>query len=103
MATLRFIASAPQGSGVVFDYLILPSLLTSAQRSRLDELAQRVASVGEPFQTFFDPALLANDLRAMGFGHVKDIGPDEINARYCANRKDGLRVGGLSHLMDARV
>ncbi len=103
MATLRFIASAPVGSGVVFDYMISPSLLTPAQRSRFDALAQRVASAGEPWQAFFDPELLTRDLRAMGFAYVEDKGPEEINARYFKNRKDGLRVGSLSHLIYAQV
>ena len=103
MATLRFIASAPMGSGIVFDYMISPSLLTPAQRSRFDALARRVASAGEPWQAFFDPELLTRDLRAMGFGYVEDKGPEEINARYFKDRKDGLRVGSLSHLMNAQV
>jgi methyltransferase (TIGR00027 family) len=103
MATLRFIASAPVGSGVVFDYMISPSLLTPAQRSRFDALAQRVASAGEPWRAFFDPGLLTRDLRAMGFGYVEDRGPVEINARYFKNRKDGLQVGSLSHIMNAQV
>jgi methyltransferase (TIGR00027 family) len=103
MATLRFIATASAGSGVVFDYMIAPSLLNSAQRSRFDVLAQRAASAGEPWQAFFDPQLLTRDLRAMGFGYVEDKGPEEINARYFKNRKDELRVGSLSHLMNARV
>ena len=103
MATLRFIASAPVESGVVFDYMLSPSLLTPAQRSRFDALAQRVASAGEPWQAFFDPALLRRDLRAMGFRTVEDSGPEEINARYFNERKDGLRVGSLSHVMKAHV
>ncbi|MFH1081038.1 MAG: class I SAM-dependent methyltransferase [Pseudomonadota bacterium] len=103
MATFRFIASAPVGSGVVFDYMISPSLLTSAQRTRFDSLARRVASIGEPWQAFFDPELLARDLRTMGFGYVEDNGPEEINARYFKDRKDGLRVGSLSHLMKVEV
>jgi len=103
MVALRFIASAPVGSGVVFDYMISPSLLTSARRSRLDALSRRVASAGEPWQAFFDPEVLTKDLRAMGFGYVEDRGPEEINARYFKNRKDGLQVGSLSHLMKAQV
>jgi methyltransferase (TIGR00027 family) len=103
ITTLRFIASAPVGSGVVFDYMLSPSLLTPAQRSRFDAIAQRVASAGEPWQAFFEPALLTRDLRAMGFGYVEDNGPEEINARYFKDRKDGLRVGSLSHLMKAQV
>ena len=103
MATLRFIASAPLGSGVVFDYIISPSLLTPAQQSRLDGLSRRVALAGEPLQAYFDPKLLATDLRALGFGYVEDKGPEEINAVYFKNRKDGLRVGSLSHIINARV
>jgi methyltransferase (TIGR00027 family) len=103
MTALRFIASTPAGSGVVFDYMISPSLLNPAQRSRFDALARRVASAGEPWQAFFDPGLLTRDLRAMGFGYVEDKGPEEINARYFKNRKDGLRVGSLSHVMNAQV
>ena len=103
MVALRFIASAKVGSGVVFDYMISPSLLTSARRSRLDALSRRVASAGEPWQAFFDPEVLTKDLRAMGFGYVEDRGPEEINARYFKNRKDGLQVGSLSHLMKAQV
>jgi methyltransferase (TIGR00027 family) len=103
MGTLRFISSAPPGSGVVFDYMISPSLLNPAQRSRFDALLRRVASAGEPWQTFFDPSLLMRDLRAMGFVYVEDKGPEEINAMYFKNRKDRLRVGSLSHLIYAEV
>jgi methyltransferase (TIGR00027 family) len=103
MTTLRFIASAPIGSGVVFDYAISPSLLDPAQRLVFDALANRVASAGEPWRTFFDSAELMKDLRAMGFGHAEDIGPVEINAKYFKDRTDGLRVGSLAHMMNARV
>ncbi len=103
MATLRFIASAPAGSGVVFDYMISPSLLTPAQRSRLDGFSRRVGSAGEPWQAYFNPELLARDLRAMGFGYVENLGPKEINAKYFESRRDGLQVGSLSHIMNARV
>jgi methyltransferase (TIGR00027 family) len=103
MTTLRFIASAPVGSGAVFDYMLSPSVLTSAQRSRFDALAKRVALAGEPWQTFFDPRLLTRDLRAMGFGYSEDNGPEKINTKYFEGREDGLRVGSLSHIMNARV
>ncbi len=103
MGTLRFIATAWAGSGVVFDYMISPSLLNSGQRSRFDALARRVARAEEPWQAFFDPESLTTDLRVMGFRFVEDKGPEEINARYFKNRKDELRVGSLSHLMNARV
>ena len=58
---------------------------------------------GEPWQSFFDPRLLTRDLHAMGFRTVEDQGPEEINLKYFNNRKDGLRVGSLSHVMNARL
>ncbi len=103
MGTLRFVASSPKGSGIVFDYMISPALLTPAQRTRFDALARRVESAGEPWKAFFDPEALTRDLRAIGFGYAVDSGPEEINTRYFKDRKDGLRVGSLSHLMNARV
>jgi methyltransferase (TIGR00027 family) len=103
MATLRFVASAPAGSGIVFDYVISPSLLTPAQMSSFNTLSRRVAAAGEPWQSFFDPEVLRKDLLALGFNYVEDNGPEQTNARYFKDRQDGLRVGSLSHLVSARV
>jgi methyltransferase (TIGR00027 family) len=103
LATLRFIASLPQGSGVVFDYGLAPSSLSPAQRLVFDALARRVAAAGEPWQAFFEPAQLDRELRQMGFGEVDDLGEQEINARYFHGRADGLRVGSLAHLLSAWV
>lgn len=102
-ATLRFVASMPVGSGIVFDYMISPSLLNPTARKVFNSLAHRVASVGEPFETFFDPASLEATLLTMGFRQIQDIEPEEMDARYFRGRKDMLRVGRLSHVMHARV
>jgi methyltransferase (TIGR00027 family) len=103
LATLRCIASSPPGSGVAFDYGLDPSSLSPAQRLVFDALARRVAAAGEPFQTFFEPAQLECELRAMGFGEVEDLGQEKINSRYFRDRADGLRVGSLGHLLCAWV
>ncbi len=102
-ATLRLIAASPAGTGVVFDYIISPEVLTPLQRERFEAFAKRVASVGEPLQALFDPERLTKELREMGFTHAEDKGPQEINEKYFRNRKDGLCAGSLSHLMIARV
>jgi methyltransferase (TIGR00027 family) len=101
--TLRFVASMPVGSGIVFDYMISPSLLNPTARLALDRLAHRVALAGEPFQSFFDPSSFKSSLLAMGFRQIENIEPEEMNARYFKGRTDELGVGSLAHIINARV
>ena len=102
-ATIHFIARMPAGSGVVFDYAVERSLLSPSQQLALDALAARVARAGEPFQLFFQPAVLTRDLAASGFGNIEDLNGDQINARYFAQRSDGLAVSGGGHLLHAQL
>jgi len=99
--TLRYVASLPAGSGIVFDYMILPSLLNEVQSRAFDLLSHRAALAGEPFKTFFHPSELKDRLRDMGFVRIEDLGPVELNDRYFRGRTDELRVGGISHVMNA--
>jgi methyltransferase (TIGR00027 family) len=104
MTTLSFIAGMPAGSGVVFDFAVDPALLNAGQRQALDALSERVARYGEPFQLFFDPGKLRDELKSLGFHRTEFLQGKEINARYFNDRKDGLLVrGGLGHLMGAWV
>jgi methyltransferase (TIGR00027 family) len=102
-ATLRFVSSMPVGSGIVFDYLISPSLLNPGARMAFDRLSHRVALAGEPFQTFFDPCSLKNTLQTMGFGQIEDIEPEEMDSLYLRGQTDKSRVGRLAHVIHARV
>ena len=102
-ATLRYVASMPAGSTIVFDYALSPSLLSPKAREAFEKLAHHVARAGEPFQTFFDPSGLSSDLMSMGFSQIEDVGPDEINARYFQGRTDDLRVRGFTRIMNAQV
>jgi methyltransferase (TIGR00027 family) len=102
--TLRFIAAMPPESGVAFDFAVARSALGFMERMALDELSRRVASAGEPFQLFFDPQTLTEDLKRMGFSQVELLGRDEINARYFADRSDKLHIrGGLGQLTSTRI
>ena len=104
MATLSFIVRLPEGSGVVFDFAVDPALLNAGQRQALGALSARVARYGEPFQLFFDPAQLQDELKEKGFRRTEFLQGKEINARYFKDRKDGLLVrGGIGHLMGAWV
>jgi methyltransferase (TIGR00027 family) len=103
-ATLQFIAGMPPGSGVVFDFAVDPALLNPGQRQALAALSKRVAAAGEPFQLFFDPEKLQDELRSLGFPRTEFLQGKQINARYFEDRTDGLLVrGGIGHLMAAWV
>ena len=104
MATLSLIARMPAGSGVVFDFAVDPALLNPGQRQALDALSKRVAAAGEPFQLFFAPGELQNELKSLGFRRTELLQREQINARYFKDRKDGLLVrGAIGHLMGAWV
>lgn len=101
--TLRFIASCAPGSGVVFDYGVDPALLAPAQRGALQMMTAKAAARGEPWKSYFDPEQLADMLGRIGFGTVESFSAPQLNERYLAGRRDGLRVGGVARLMHAGV
>jgi methyltransferase (TIGR00027 family) len=104
MTTLSFIGKMPAGSGVVFDFAVDRKLLSLGQKMALAALSKRVARYGEPFQLFFDPGKLQDELKSLGFHRTEFLQGEPINARYFKDRTDGLRVrGGLGHLMAAWV
>jgi len=102
-ATFRFIAALPQGTAVVFDYAVPPETLSWAGRLIYRQMAKRVAAVGEPWKTFFDPKELMADLRRLGFTSAEDFDGDALNERYFKGRTDRLKVGGMGHMAMARV
>jgi methyltransferase (TIGR00027 family) len=103
MATLRYVASSlPQHSGIVFDYVVPLASVGIVPRLAARALLLRVAAVGEPWQAFFDPTVLAAQLRALGFTCTEDLGPEELNARFFRDRQDRLQVAGLGRVMRAQ-
>lgn len=103
MKTLEFVASLPPESETVFDYSLPPSRMSEVQRIGHERIAERVAAIGEPWITYFDPPSLVEELRRMGFRQVEDLAPEEANRRYFKERADGLRISGAGRLMKARV
>ena len=103
METFRFVASLPAGSEIVFDCAAPTSSLNETQRSSREARADRMAAIGEPWLTYFEPSSLASDLRQMGFTQIDHLGPEAANERYFKDCTDGLRLAGRSHLMKARV
>jgi methyltransferase (TIGR00027 family) len=103
MDTLRYIASCPKGSAVVFDYLVEPSLLTPMERVVIKLVASRVAERGEPWKTYFEPDVLAESLCTHGFSIAHNLSREYLQTRYLSNRQDGLSLGNSSRLMHATV
>jgi methyltransferase (TIGR00027 family) len=91
-ATVEFIASQPRGTGVVMDYGQPRHVLPLREQLSHDSLTSRVALAGEPFHLFFTPDEMAGELRE--FSSIDDMGSQEINARYFANRTDALKLMG---------
>jgi methyltransferase (TIGR00027 family) len=102
MSTLRFVASLSPGSGVVFDYGVLPALLSAGERSSIELLSTRAAEQGERWKTCFDPTTFAGELRSLGFQEVEDLGPEQLHERYLSGRTDGLRKSGAARLICAK-
>ena len=99
-STINFIAARPPGSGIVLDYGQPRSALPFLEKLAHDSLAARVQLAGEPFQLFFTPPEIAAELTA--FRNREDLGSDEINTRYFANRTDNLKLlGSAGRLLSA--
>jgi len=70
--TLSSIAAIP-GAEVVFDYSEPLENHAPEQRPYIEKMAQRVAALGEPWLTFFDPAALADELKSLGYQEIQDL------------------------------
>jgi O-methyltransferase involved in polyketide biosynthesis len=96
------VASMAPGTEIIFDYSPPPELRDDEGRQILELLTKAVAARSEPFLTFFEPAALTERVLKLGFAEVWDPGAEKVNARYFANRSEGVRLS-LGHFMRARV
>ncbi|MBO9710245.1 MAG: class I SAM-dependent methyltransferase [Caulobacter sp.] len=80
--TLATIGALPGGAEVVFDYAEPPNALSDDARAAHLVRAQRVAAIGEPWLSYFDPPALSALLNGYGFAKVEDLGPPALAARY---------------------
>ena len=100
--TLRYIASIEAPTTVVFDYAVPPDSLSWTTRIFYRRALERLSASGEPWRTFFLPAPLGDELLALGFTDVEDLGAHEIDTRYLGHRDDGLRGGTVGRIAIAR-
>jgi methyltransferase (TIGR00027 family) len=98
MDTLTFIAEG--ANEVVFDYGEPNTAYPKDLQPGLAARAARMAAIGEPWLTRFEPAKLAAQLASLGFDRIEDLAPAEIATRFLGlARPDG--PGG--HVISARV
>ena len=102
MKTLQFIVSQPAPVSVIFDYAQPPDVFPLVQRFFYRRVLDRLEKIGEPWKSFMQPEPLRADLLALGFTSVEDLGGDEINSRYLANRTDGLQSRNVGRIAIAR-
>ena len=80
-STLKFVSEVPQAA-VVFDYVEPFQNYPAERRARIMATAERAASWGEPWLSFFDPIELLQLLRGEGFNVIEDLGLPEIAERF---------------------
>ena len=104
MDTLGFVSkSCARGSEIVFDFAPPPESLDEAERRSHEAAAARVARIGEPWISYFDPDVLSSEMRAMGYSQTRVLAAAEANDLYFKGRDDGFRVRGPGRIMAARV
>jgi methyltransferase (TIGR00027 family) len=94
LATLRTVAGFATGSCLCFDYRVPVTMLNPVERAIDAVMGQQIAALGEPWLSSFDPMQLQLQLLELGFSSAASATPEQINLRYFARRKDGLRTGG---------
>jgi methyltransferase (TIGR00027 family) len=92
-AVLSSVALFPAGSEIVLTFR-MPSDSPSP-------LAQRVASLGEPWITYFEPEALEAKLRGLGFSKVEFLSPVEAKERYFRQHPEDLPVPRRTNILCA--
>ena len=93
-AVLRSVAAFPELSEIVLTFVTPPGDSPSL-------LAQRTASLGEPWLSYFEPDVLEAKLRGAGFSKVEFLTPTEAEARYFGQRPADLPVPKRTNILSA--
>jgi methyltransferase (TIGR00027 family) len=102
VATLKSVAScAPADSQLVFTYM--DERIFASKSDSFLAFQQRVAAMGEPLLSGFDPNTLALDLKGCGLILDEDQSGEQTNARYHRSSWDVPGRPSHSHIARARV
>jgi methyltransferase (TIGR00027 family) len=100
VATLDYIA-AIEGAEVVFDYGEPFENFPPPMRANLTAIAERAASLGEPWLSMFNPPDMAELLRGRRFAFFEDVKRAELAARYYGKLGKDLPAGPGGHVVRA--
>jgi methyltransferase (TIGR00027 family) len=101
-ATLGWIGALPGGAHVVFDYGEPREAVSVEARAYMQERMARVAAIGEPWISFFEPAALHEKLREFGFRDIEDVPGAAIGERFLGlPRADAPARRGGGHILRA--
>lgn len=103
LTTLRAVASLAKGTEIVFDYGEPRDALPADVQIRMQERMAALASIGEPWISFFKPVEMAALLHEAGFTAIEDLNGYDINVRWFSNRADGLATTRLAHYVRAGI
>jgi methyltransferase (TIGR00027 family) len=100
IATLDFVA-AIKGAEVAFDYAEPFENYPPGMQANLRAVAERTASLGEPWLSMFDAPDMAALIRARHFAAFEDVTRGELATRYYGDLGEGLRSGPGPHVLRA--
>jgi len=92
IATLRQVGTLAPGSSLAMTFLLPLDLIDPAERPMHQMLHERARTSGTPFISFFSPDDIMALSREAGFDTARYVSNDDLNARYFADRADGLEV-----------
>jgi methyltransferase (TIGR00027 family) len=99
-AVLRSVAAFAEGSEIVLTFAQPPQ---STADNSASYYAERAASIGEPWVSYFEPDALAAKLRGAGFSTVGFLAPAETDKRYFRQRPADLPLPKRSAIAYAIV
>jgi methyltransferase (TIGR00027 family) len=97
-AIFHLVAAFPASSEIVFTFSALGSSPSGDDTESRTALANMASSLGEPWQTHFDPQTLMRVLRTLGFSAISFLSSEAADQIYFQSRNDGLRAprrGGI--------
>jgi methyltransferase (TIGR00027 family) len=101
--TLRQVAALAGGSVLAMTFMLPVDLVDAAERPMQESVEAAAAASGTPFISHYAPEEVVEMCRAAGFSAARHVSPEDLTARYFAQRTDGLRPPTAEQLIVATV